>query len=200
MRNERQAVSEKLFNMIEAEEEDEGEGEIEDDGFLQVEKLGLYLPEEGEGVEREYLTRAEKMVVWKNLKEVEGYERTQAAIEVTKNNGMVNAEKIKKLREAIHRDYDGTVMREGIWPDPPVRGLYGEAYIPLIEGAVPQRQKPFIMHGEKLEAYKKVVEDWIEKKYIERPTKKGCEWVSAGMVVPKKSATFPWRGWWTTEE
>jgi len=29
---------------------------------------------------------------------------------------------------------------------------------------------------------------------VERPTKKGCEWASAAMVVPKKSETFPWRG------
>ena len=42
-------------------------------------------------------------------------------------------ERITKMRENIHRDYDGVVLREEIVPDPPVRGMFGYAHIPLQE-------------------------------------------------------------------
>ena len=73
------------------------------------------------------------------------------------------------MRERIHREYDGVVLREEIVPDPPVRGMFGYAHIPLQENAVPQRQKPFCMHGERQEAYKKIVLDWIEKSSLRDP-------------------------------
>jgi hypothetical protein len=50
------------------------------------------------------------------------------------------------------------------------------------------------MHGERQEAYKKVVEDWLENGFIERPLKGTGEWLSQGFVVPKPKADFPWRG------
>ena len=101
---------------------------------------------------------------------------------------------VEELREKIFQDYTGTVICEELRPNPPVRGKYGYAFIPLKEGATPQRCKPFNMHGERLEAYKKVTQDWWDHGFIERPTKGGCEWLSQGFVVPKKSDTFPWRG------
>ena len=52
-------------------------------------------------------------------------------------------ERLQKLREELHKDFDGTALRHEIEPDPPVRGIFGYAYIPLIENAVPTRQKPF---------------------------------------------------------
>ena len=63
-----------------------------------------------------------------------------------KESGLMN-ERRKKFRDAISRDYEGTVLRSEVFSDPPVRGQYGYAYIPLKEGAVPTRQKPFFMHG-----------------------------------------------------
>ena len=98
------------------------------------------------------------------------------------------------FREQIFQDYATTVFRDKPIPDPPERGPYGHAYIQLKEGAVPQRQKPFFMHGERQEAYKKVVEDWLERGYIERLTKGRGEWLSQGFVVAKPDAEFPWRG------
>jgi hypothetical protein len=98
------------------------------------------------------------------------------------------------LRADIHRDFDGTALREEIVPDPPVRGDYGYAYIPLQADAVPTRQKPLKMFGERQEALKTIVLDWEAKKFIERPQKGGCEWLSTAFPVPKKSVTFPWRG------
>jgi hypothetical protein len=50
------------------------------------------------------------------------------------------------------------------------------------------------MYGERAEALKKITQDWIDKKFIERPTTGGIEWLSQAFAVPKKSATFPWRG------
>ena len=94
----------------------------------------------------------------------------------------------------MHNDYDGIVLRDEVIPDPPERGDYGYAYIPLKEGAVPQRQKPFVQFGEKQEALKKVTQQWIDQGFIERPKEKNCEWLCQAFVVPKKSATFPWRG------
>ena len=61
------------------------------------------------------------------------------------------AEYIRK----VHEDYDGKVLCEEAPPDPPVRGPYGYVYIPLKEGAEPQRQKPFYQHGERFDAMKK---------------------------------------------
>ena len=78
---------------------------------------------------------------------------------------------------------------------PPLRGAYELATIPLKEGAVPFTAKAFCMHGERAEAYKKVVQDWLDRGFIERPdTAKPQEWLVQGFVVPKKNAEFPWRG------
>ena len=69
------------------------------------------------------------------------------------------------------------------------------ATIPLKEGAIPFTAKATCMHGERAEAYKKVVQDWLDRGFIERPDPaKSQEWLVQGFVVPKKRAEFPWRG------
>jgi hypothetical protein len=93
----------------------------------------------------------------------------------------------------IVADYDGVVFRDKLPKDPPIRGMHGLAYIPLKDDATPTRQCAYPMHGEKEEAYKKIVEDWMEAGFLERPTKMGIAWCSSGFPVPKKSDTFPWR-------
>jgi hypothetical protein len=103
-------------------------------------------------------------------------------------------ERVAAYREAILRDYGGTVLRSTVFPDPPERGRFGYAYIPLKEGAVPVRQKPFFMHGERREALDKITQNWLEMRFIEPPSTKNSEWLSQTFPVPKKSATFPWRG------
>ena len=75
-----------------------------------------------------------------------------------------------------------------------MRGLHGQAFITLKEGAIPQRQRPYKQHGEKDEAMKKIAQDWLDKKFIEPPTAENCEWLCQAFAVPKKSTTFPWRG------
>ena len=103
-------------------------------------------------------------------------------------------ERVGDFRDAIHGDYDGVVLCKEVVPNPPVRGLHGQAFITLKEGAIPQRQRPYKQHGEKDEAMKKIAQDWLDKKFIEPPTAENCEWLCQAFAVPKKSATFPWRG------
>ncbi len=109
-------------------------------------------------------------------------------------NGEVEPPYVEEMRKKIHEDYDGTALGSEPPIDPPVRGRYGYANITLKSDAVPTREKPFVMHGERYEAHTKVTQDWIDHKFIERPTKGGIEWLSQTFVVPKKSPEFPWRG------
>ena len=103
-------------------------------------------------------------------------------------------ERVEELRKKIIQEFTGTVLCDKLPKEQPIRGRYGCAYIPLKDDAVPTQQRPFAMHGDKLKAYEKIAQDWIDSGFIERPTKMGIEWSSAGFPVPKKSDTFPWRG------
>ena len=60
-------------------------------------------------------------------------------------------------------------MGSEIFLDPPVRGRYSYAFIPLKEGAAPTQKKPFRMHRERGEAHKRVTQDWIDRGYLEPP-------------------------------
>ena len=46
------------------------------------------------------------------------------------------------------------------------------------------------MHEEEEEAFRKIVDGWIEEDLIERPTKNGIEWCSAAFPVPKNLTHF----------
>ena len=105
----------------------------------------------------------------------------------------MTGKEVEILRQNIHQDFDGTVLRDERIPDPPVRGRYGYAYLPLKEAATQHRQKPFSQHCEAQEAIIKIVNEWAERKFIERPTGP-VEWLAQAFAVPKKSPTFPWRG------
>jgi hypothetical protein len=103
--------------------------------------------------------------------------------------------RIVEFRKKIETDYEGVVLGSEIPQDPPKRGPYGEAYIPLIESFVPTRTRPFQMFAEKGEAHKKIAQDWIDRHFIEKPpTGTVVEWLSPSLTVPKKNPEFPWRG------
>ena len=74
---------------------------------------------------------------------------------VTQDEG-VEDPLVERYREALHADFDGTVLRTDLPNIREVvdRGPYTYAYIPLVENAIPQRQKAFRLQGEKLEATK----------------------------------------------
>ena len=52
--------------------------------------------------------------------------------------------------------FGDSVLSGEVLPDPPVRGPYGYAHIPLKDNPIPQREKPFKMHGEREAAHMKV--------------------------------------------
>ena len=76
---------------------------------------------------------------------------------IAKGDCSENDLRVEQFREGIHREYDGVVLRKEVIPDPPVRGPNGQAFIPLIEPAIPQRQKHFRQHGEKEQALMAIV-------------------------------------------
>jgi hypothetical protein len=100
----------------------------------------------------------------------------------------------KEYRDKIIQRYKDTVLTGKVLPDPPVRGPYGYAYIPLKEVAKPFRAKPFRLHGEKERAYLKITQDWLAHNYLEPPEAFG-EWLSQGFPVEKDpSSADPYRG------
>ena len=103
-------------------------------------------------------------------------------------------DRVEALRQEVYEQFRHDAFRDEFYKNPPCRGTFGYAYIPLKEGAVPTRQKPFVMHGERREAYEKITRDWLECGFIEKPTTFPSEWLNQGFAVPKKSAEFPWRG------
>ena len=95
-------------------------------------------------------------------------------------------DRVEKIREKLIQDYTGTVLCEDIRPNPPVRGRFGNTYIPLKADGAPTQQRPFSMHGETKKRTKQNVQRWINREYIKRPTRAGIEWSSCGFPVPKK--------------
>jgi hypothetical protein len=132
--------------------------------LLSVEKLELELPSEG-FEQPEKLTDEDIDVVVRNLLRVPEALACNY-IEAHEAEG-VEDPRVEEFRHKIHDMYDGVVLCKEVKPDPPVRGLYGYASIPLKENAVPQYQHPFTQHGERGEAMKKIANDWLEKKFIE---------------------------------
>ena len=65
----------------------------------------------------------------------------------------------------------------------PGRGPFGMAKIELIPGAMPRRQRSFKMVGEREEALKIILEDYIARGWLEPSF---SEWGSPCFVVPKK--------------
>ena len=68
--------------------------------------------------------------------------------------------------------------------DPKVRGNFGLARIELQEGALPQKRKPCRMIGEKEEAFRALIQKFLDRGWIE-PT--DSEWGSQAFLVSKPS-------------
>ena len=79
----------------------------------------------------------------------------------------IQDERVQGYREEILNRYAETVLTAEVLPDPPVRGPYGYAHITLKDNAVPPREKPFKMHGEKEKAHLQVTKDWLTNNYLE---------------------------------
>ena len=169
-----------------------------------IENWNLHIPVSGSVQGKQILGKQTLEIIQEKL-ELADYQKQKMVVAslIVEHEGLEEKSEnplVEELREKIFQDYTGTVICEELRPNPPVRGKYGYAFIPLKEGAAPQRCKPFNMHGERLEAYKKVTQDWWDHGFIERPTKGGCEWLSQGFVVPKNQTHFPGEEWWIKGE
>ena len=80
-------------------------------------------------------------------------------------------------------EYDGIVFAEKTAGNPPVRGPLGEAEIRLKPGAVPKKQRPFHIVGERRNAMMEILHKLVEERKIEAGV---SEWLSPAFPVPKK--------------
>ena len=80
------------------------------------------------------------------------------------------AKKDEEIREGYRKklleEYEKDVLSGELVPNPPVRGPHGYAFIPLKDVSVPQRQKPFSLHGEREEAMKQITVDWLSHEFM----------------------------------
>ena len=159
---------------------------------LELESMDLRVPAAGNFEKPERLNKVELGIIAEKL----GKGKVARVNELIEARGEAEEEdpRVAGWKNELLEEFGKTVLSGEIVPNPPVRGPYGYAYIQLKEGAVPQREKPFRMHGERERAHLQVTEDWIAKAYLERPFSFKQEWLHQSFVVPKKSATFPWRG------
>jgi hypothetical protein len=168
---------------------------LREEPLFDMQKMALSMPMEGFDQKTELLNNKTLREVARNLEKiVPPVQQIQHMIVAREGGDDEDDAKVAELRKRVFSDFDGTVFRSAPYPDPPVRGLYGYAYIPLKEGAKPVRQKPFFLHGERKEALEKVTEDWIGKKFIEPATTKNSEWLSQTFPAP---VNLRGGGWWT---
>ena len=97
--------------------------------------------------------------------------------------------KVGRLIEGIRAAYDGTVLRESVWPNPPVRGPHGYGRIELKEYAEAKKMHHIFLTGPRREAMINLVKEWIRDEKVEDGY---GEWVSPAFVVSKKGGR--WRG------
>jgi hypothetical protein len=135
-------------------------GEMPSDVYT---KMDLRLPSRGAFDEGKKLGLHERVLVGKQLAKVQPTAVYVNEMFVATEKQFAETERIENLRKQIVDDYSGVVFRDKLPPNPGPRGRYGVAYIPLKENAQPTWQKPFAMHGEKEEAYKKLLMAGLKK-------------------------------------
>ena len=96
-----------------------------------------------------------------------------------------NEEWLEGIRERVKGDYQGTVFKETVWSDPPIRGPHGLAKIKMKPGVVPIRQRPFMLTGERREAMVKAIEEFENLGLLEPSI---SPWLSPAFPVKKKEA------------
>ena len=94
------------------------------------------------------------------------WKRVASGIEVAASSTVPTD--VERYIEKLHAEFDDVVLSTDITPNPPVRGPFGYAFIPLKWDATPTRAKVMYMHGEKLEAFKTVVDNWKKEGLIEK--------------------------------
>ena len=97
----------------------------------------------------------------------------------------VESQLCNERREKIFAERKDTTLPGKLVKNPPVRGLHGEAFIELKEGAKTKKQRPYENHGKKHE----ILRDIIELNLREFGWLEACmtsEWCCAPCTVPKR--------------
>ena len=96
----------------------------------------------------------------------------------------VESQLCNERREKIFAERKETTLSGKLVKNPPVRGLHGEAFIELKEGAKPKKQRPYENHDKKHE----ILRDIIQRNLRELGWLEACmtsEWCCAPFTVPK---------------
>ena len=66
---------------------------------------------------------------------------------------------LEKKKECLLKDFQDTVWRERVWPDPPKGGPNGEAVIEWKPGCEPKKSRPINMAVERRDVFIKLTQD-----------------------------------------
>ena len=91
---------------------------------------------------------------------------------------------VEPRREKLFAEFADSGFTEKITGSPPVRGPFGEAVINLKPGAVPMRQRPYHIVGERRTAWLKLTDELVERGLIEPGV---GSWSLPSFPVPKKN-------------
>ena len=91
---------------------------------------------------------------------------------------------VEKLRQTLMDEYRDTVFADKHLSDPPIRGPFGEATIDLKPGVTPVKLRPFRIQGERLESWKKLIDQLIADNKLEDGV---SAWSSPSFPVPTKT-------------
>ena len=92
--------------------------------------------------------------------------------------------KVEEAMREIMETYKDSVFKDRHDGDPPVRGPFGEATIKLMHDAVPCKQRPFQLNGDKKQAWKDLLDKLIADGKLEDGV---SSWNSPSFPVPTKT-------------
>ena len=118
--------------------------------------------------------------------EAEAEAAVRAVIEVDGEWGVGDKEIVEEYRNRIRKEYPTVLNAPELGGDPTAnlwkRGPCGEAVIKLKEGAVPKKEAPFRLMGEREAALRERLGIFLEKGWIRRSN---SPWAARAFVVPK---------------
>ena len=89
----------------------------------------------------------------------------------------------QRLLDKILHDYKDTSLSEKTVAKPPVRGPYGDCTLNIIHDK-PKKQRPFRPIGERRDALRDLIQQFIDRGWVEPSNSK---WCSPAFTVPKKN-------------
>ena len=92
----------------------------------------------------------------------------------------------QRLLDQILHDYKDSSLSEKTVPNPPVRGPYGDCTFTIIHDT-PKKQRPFHLIGEREDALRDLIQEFIDRGWVEPSNSK---WCSPAFTVPKKNGEY----------